>query len=405
MHCPLQSGAAALLALACHSPPAPCPGPTDAAGVPFAGEAPPAGQPWLSAQQLAERLRSGALLPGALAAADQLDSSIERLKSAIAMQQVALSALLEQRESGMLVELATAEAAQADAYLLASPWIESVTRRAGTGRESTLATIREALCGTDAAAAHAALIALGTFGEVEFDRSTFRAPILVWTENGDPEVRVSALYALRVTGTEASDLDRVLALAKLNSPVTDGSLTYLLQLYSSGVLEGPSAAASLRLLQSGDPRTISACLRGLRGAQVSDDLEHGLLELACNGPDELRREAIYHSLSTLATKSPAVVEVLLATVTSPDIELGERALQGLAQGVSGELQVAAADALMLSLGSDATGPLATRMLEFVGACGGQRHVAQLESLAARSALPEAARAAAAQAAESLRAGS
>lgn len=226
-------------------------------------------------------------------------------------------------------------------------WIERL-RSIGDGaterRAKTVEELRAALAGDDATQRLAALLALSATGDVDFDKRPFRELIVPLTESDDGETTVAAFYALFNTSREPGDLDRVRDAWKRRSQRLDESMSHLLFSFGDGRIDGPSAEIVLELLASPDARTRREALRGLWGAQVSEDVAARIIELVDD--PESHHDAIYFGLSTLKDKDEAVIDALVATLSDPDWNNWQRALWGLGHGVPEQHQLKVARVLV-----------------------------------------------------------
>ena len=201
----------------------------------------------------------------------------------------------------------------------------------------------EALTGDDEFHRYAALKTLSKVGDVKYDKAAFRPLVLPWVEKGESNTLIAACYALYNTQHEATDLELIEKAWDRRSPPIDNSLTHLLSMFSDGVIRGQSEAITLELLSSPDPAVRREALRGLWGADVSDDLAAAIVELADN--EKSHHDAIYFGLSTLRVKNEAVIDKLIETLADSDWNNWDRALWGLGYGVPEELQPKVAQAL------------------------------------------------------------
>lgn len=227
-------------------------------------------------------------------------------------------------------------------------WIKDM-RSLGEGsaerRAATVEALRGALAGADPAKQLAALRVLSQTGDIQFDRSPFRALILPLVESARGEMLIAALYALNQTDRQPEDLAMVRAAYARDPEGLANSISHLLFLYGDGVIEGDSERIVLETLASPHRDARREALRGLWGAKVGPALVSRLIELADDA--ETHGDAIYFGLSTLKDKSEAVVDKLITTLSDPDwTNNGQRALWGLGHGVPEALQPKVAAALV-----------------------------------------------------------
>ena len=207
-------------------------------------------------------------------------------------------------------------------------------------RAAAIETIRADLASEDKKRQATGLAALSTTYQLEFDRSSFRAPVLALTETQSGWNLRSALYALNMIGLEEGDGDLLLkVLARDKSSEVQESASHLLQLYFKGEVLGDADKHVNWLLDEADKiedvNLRREVFRGLWGARITPELETRLLGYA--KPDSpSRNDAHYYALSTLPKKSRATVEYLLSTLVDPDPNIHGRALWGLSYGISAD---------------------------------------------------------------------
>jgi hypothetical protein len=235
-----------------------------------------------------------------------------------------------------------------EASEIARAWTDDA-RSLGEGskerRERALAAVREALTGNDPTRVLAALDTLRRIGDVEYDKASFRPLVLPYAREAKKEYATAALYALLSTVHEPGDLALVQEAWLKEPEALRNWALHLLASFGDKRLEGRSEEIALELLAARE-RNSNQQFSGLWGTTVGPRLEARLLELARGNDDDLRHAAIYFGLSTLSNKSAAVVDALVATLSSGDTENAGRALWGLGQGVPPELQTRVAAALV-----------------------------------------------------------
>jgi hypothetical protein len=221
--------------------------------------------------------------------------------------------------------------------------MRSLGEGAADRRDATVAELKAALQGADAAGSLAALNALQQLGDVEYDKAAFRPLVLPFVEKGEDAALVAAAYALYNTERRPEDLKLVQDAWSRRSPALDRSMSHLLFLFADGVIDGRSEEIVLELLGSEQPVVRREVLRGLWGAHVTDKLADRVIELADDA--DSRHDAVYFALSTFKPKNAAVVDKLIETLSDPDWNNWDRALWGLGYGVPRELQPKVAAAL------------------------------------------------------------
>jgi len=256
-------------------------------------------------------------------------------------------------------------------------WVDDINQFDDAARRlAALEEIRAALVSPDANVQKLACDSLRQVSQVEFDKASFRQPVLTIAQNAEGQLRASALYALYSTQREPSDLELALQLANDEDTEARISAGRLIFHYSDGDLTGRSGEAVLKLLHE-DHGRLREVLAGLWGAKVSSAIEARLLELSRAKTGELGYDALYYGLSTLEDKSAAVVGRLLEAIEKGDTW---RALWGLGHGVP-EAQYVQTVVGMRKLFEARVDP-STRAdaLNLVGKYGDENDIAWLESI-------------------------
>lgn len=229
----------------------------------------------------------------------------------------------------------------------AQAWVDAMRAlgpEARQNRDEAVAAMRTALESGDEAQQLVALEALSQLGDVNYDKASFRpliVPIVKGAESG-PMI-VSSCYALFNTDSKPGDLALVQSTWQRRTPLVDNSISHLLRLFGEGIIAGRSEEIVLQLLADDDAGVRRECLRGLWGAEVSDNLAARVVELADDPRSQ--HDAIYFGLSTFNPKNEAVVDKLIETLSVSDHNDWGRALWGLGFGVPEELQPKVAKAL------------------------------------------------------------
>lgn len=257
-------------------------------------------------------------------------------------------------------------------------------------RAAALNDIGIALRGEDPRAIEAALRAIAKLRELDYDKDSMRKLAQPMLAHEDASVRVAALYAVLNTVRHPGDRDLLLPMARDPSPAVRARMAHVLSMAGDGKITGAAADAVAALLDDTESEVRRGALTGLWGAEVDEAVEEKCLALA-KDPSE-RHDAIYFGLSTFASKSPAVVEALVAALTDPNHEIASRASWGLRSGVSGESRTVVADAYVRLLESRSDARTIRECLDRIAAYGDRRHVSALQAYGARPLLDAATRA-------------
>lgn len=267
------------------------------------------------------------------------------------------------------------------AWNLAKKWIADASQINDPGlRVQAIENIRLALQSEEYTKQLAALNALAKLHDVQFDKAGFRDLVLPFARGGRGEMVVSALYALSTIGRQPGDLDLVLSLIDSPSAEARYAVAHLAMVYSGGDLTGKTGAAVLRLLQTEDVGQLKRATNGMWGARVSPEIEKRILELASSPDRELRNHTIYCSLSTLKSKSPAVIGKLVEVLGSNNSDNSYRALWGLGFGVARENGHLVVDAMKTYFGTRSSSKSRLSALRLIGNYGSAHDAAWLQAV-------------------------
>jgi hypothetical protein len=281
-------------------------------------------------------------------------------------------------------------------------WIDAIQQLTdAAAREQALREVEQALRAGDADSQLVACRALTACGQIEFDKSPFRPLLLPLASNARGALRVAALYALR--NTVSLPEDSALALALADDPSNEARLSgpHLLSMFCERQLAGEADAVLVRMFTGTDYGQRRQMLSGLWGTYIGSGIENYLLELSRSTSRNDQYDAMYYALSTLPSKSEAVVRRLIEFLPSTDSNVYGRALWGLSYGIEpaqGPLVLQAARDLF-DARSDVG--IQTSCLDLIGQHAGPELEPWLASLAADTRRPEDVRAAAAAALEAV----
>ncbi len=365
--------------------------PQDAGRAPIAPSPVPAGSPSEHAldglRQATEALRSwraaaengAAIDPAELKAVSQATESLAKEMQALHGRMKAQQATDAKPERAEPAPDEAASARMKEANEIARAWTDDA-RSLGDGskerRERALAAVRAALTGKDATQSLAALDTLRMIGDVDYDKASFRPLVLPFARESRKDFLPVAFYALLNTVHEPADLALVQdAWGKEPDALRNWEI-HLLASFGDQRLEGRSEEIALEIFAT--PGRSTQPYSGLWGATVGPRLEAKLLELARGTDDEMRHSAIYFGLSTLSNKSVAVVDALVATLSSGDTENAGRALWGLGHGVPPELQHRVAAALVDLHNGRSDAPTRATCARLVKEYGGPEFEAKLK---------------------------
>jgi serine/threonine protein kinase len=295
-------------------------------------------------------------------------------------------------------------------YEKSQAWIARASKAdSRMAQDVVLKEIQAALNSNEPHSIRSALAAVRGIYQLDFDRTAFRELVRRNLKSEDPDVRVSAIYALITCKPEDSDRQRVLELIPNCTEDEMTALAFAMKTVSSGDFTGEFAQPMLEVLERGmaaaqrdrgnnlgfDGRGV---LGAIWGSKVSPPIEARLIEWSHLSEDSngvlntggLGYETFYHALSVQSNKSRAAVKRILELAYHPDTtNIAGRCLWGLNQTVpdpKDQAYVATEVIKLLGLRSDDY--LWRRGLTLLAAYSNKDHLATLESLAKRETLPQ-----------------
>jgi hypothetical protein len=232
------------------------------------------------------------------------------------------------------------------------------------------------------------LIALTRIREVEFDKASFRDPVLRWLDAKEDRVRYSALYALLTAGKQPGDLDRAIAVGRGMQGNLRQMMVSVLASFSDMNLTGAAGDEVLKIIATDDRGQLRQALAGLANTKVSPAIEARLLELSNDKEDPgIAHDAIYFGLSTMQDKSEAVVDRLIAAL-SEDRENAWRALWGLGQGISPALEPKVAAAAMKLYAARSDRQTRTNAMTLIERFGTETEAEALDAIALKPGITD-----------------
>ena len=290
-------------------------------------------------------------------------------------------------------------------WAIAKPWVDDVTQLQDVGkRAAAIESIRRALADQVPEQVAAALLAIPQIAQVTYDKAAMRELVLRHAQSPDVAVRAAFPFALlNVGGPLPGDVELVLPLAADPAPFVRGNAGRSLTFFTKGELTGVTGERVLALLNDADRQVRRDVLGSVWGSKVSPEIEAKLLSDFASPDTESRHQAFYFGLSTLRSKSPAVVDACIAAMESNDRELQWRARWGLAQGVPDDQRAKVGDAYVRVLNARTDSSLERDAFEWLRANGNAAHAAGLEHLAENRLVTEAARKGARETAAAIRA--
>jgi hypothetical protein len=205
-----------------------------------------------------------------------------------------------------------------------------------------------------------ALATLRSALTAKFDRKPFRPLVEPLLTSEDAEIRLRALQCFPLLEATTQDLALILPLANDSSPEVRREVGGALISIADGREKEKVIPALMRLLKDEEYKVIERTLRSMWGQYTSPEFDALLIELSRD--PRHRGHVIYHCLSTMRTKSPAVCRRLIEELDEPDWNDSGRAAWGLTYGVVEEANSLVEEGLLKALPEE-TNPY-TRKQEF-----------------------------------------
>ncbi len=164
-----------------------------------------------------------------------------------------------------------------------------------------------------------------------FDRKIFRPLVIAQLKSKDSHTRALALGCLPSLNAVAADLELITPMAKDSSSFVRQHVGSALISIGDGDRGDIVIPALIRLLKDSDSKVIDSTLRSMWGQYNSPEFDKLLIELSNSKQHHGR--TIYHCLSTMKSKSPAVCRRLVQELDNPDWNHSGRAAWGLTYGV------------------------------------------------------------------------
>jgi HEAT repeat protein len=163
----------------------------------------------------------------------------------------------------------------------------------------------------------------------------------------DHVVRTMAVACLPGVGATADDLPIITALVEDPSPQVRMQLTSALVALGDGEHGDQVIPALTQLLQDEDKEVVEHSIRSMWGQYSSAEFDKFLIRLSRDPKHHYN--TIYHCLSTMRSKSPAVCRRLVDELNEPDWNSSGRAAWGLTYGVTDDAKSIVEDGLLKAL--------------------------------------------------------
>ncbi len=264
----------------------------------------------------------------------------------------------------------------------AQQWIEEIRQTGDEGKRlMALNDIRMALLSKDESLQSAALMAVASIADVNYDKASMRPFVLPFIESKNGSLRANSMYALLATGVQPGDSAMFMKMSADPDPGVRGRITHVLHTCNKGDLMGEASDVVLNLLDDKDSNVARDNLHCIWGAQVSDKVQNRLIEMAATKDREKKHNVFYFGLSTLENKSRPVIQALIKEMQTGDFELESRSRWGLSFGIPDEHKGMVADAFLALLKSRSDSEIQSDCLRNLSNYGEARHLPDIEKFA------------------------
>jgi len=181
----------------------------------------------------------------------------------------------------------------------------------------------------------------------KFDHRPFRDRVLPLLQSQNADIRALALRCLPGLEATVDDLASVLALVQDPSPKVRHEVGPALIQIGQGQEQERVIPALVQLLKDQERDVVEWTIRSLWGQYSSPAFDEFLIHLARD--PQYHHNVIYHCLSTMRSKSPAVCRRLVEELADPDWNNSGRAAWGLTYGVTEEAKGLVEEGLLQAL--------------------------------------------------------
>jgi len=255
-------------------------------------------------------------------------------------------------------------------------------------REAAIERIRQAMTSANAEEARAGVTAFVQLAAIEFDKASFRSAVRSLLSSTDAPTRAAAASAFTMTGADAADLERILALADDSAAEVRDRLTGIIVALTKGDLTGKPASDAILKLMNNLPRDSRNVAHAMWGVKFSQEIEARVLafcrDIPAAGNGIIGYNFFYGALSTQANKSEASCRRLIELLAHQDTtNIAGRSAWGLQQGVAREQFPLVADAMVKVIEARTDGYLRNNALRCLRTYGDARQVPALKAFLAK----------------------
>jgi len=211
-----------------------------------------------------------------------------------------------------------------------------------------------------------------------FDRNIFRPLVIAQLKSKDSHTRSLALGCLPSLNAVTADLELITPMAQDSSAFVRQHVGSALISIGDGDHGDIVIPALIRLLEDSDPKVIDSTLRSMWGQYNSPEFDKLLIELSNSKQHHGR--TIYHCLSTMKSKSPAVCRRLVKELDNPDWNHSGRAAWGLTYGVTEKAKPIVESGLLQALPEEMNGYTRSQEFKALGRVATEKSRSYLQSV-------------------------
>ena len=255
-------------------------------------------------------------------------------------------------------------------------------------RKAAIDKIRAMLGSSDNAEVARGLVAHASIGPVNYDKSTFREPLLAKLSSEDTFIRAQAVSALSGGAGTREDLGRIMELAKDEEYNVRGAVAASIVWLTKKDLTGPEGAKWMEMFEATNGEARRAMIQTVWGVKTTTALQERLVTISREDRG-LGYDTLYYALSTSPNKQAACVTRLIEYLAAGDTtNVAGRAAWGLGYGVEPSEQLRVADAMIKVYNARDDGYMRRNALSALPNYARAEHVPELEKIVAKPGLAE-----------------
>ncbi|MCX6856836.1 MAG: right-handed parallel beta-helix repeat-containing protein [Verrucomicrobia bacterium] len=292
-----------------------------------------------------------------------------------------------------------AEGAYQQARTDCDPWVKDALQIDNPAKRSAaIATIRQGITSSDLLTQLKAILAFNRIGVVEFDRESFREPLLPLLENSNAHLSIGACRGLRACGYQDGDFNRILKVAATDDPAVLENITpYLVEAAKNQLQPGMEpvfmkvlSLPMIDLVRRG--KTAESLARDTMSAlgriDLSPAVKARVLELARDSEPRIYRLAFHHAFAPQKLSTKEDVDTMASFLEHEDSSvIVPRALWAFEKEVPDALKPQTAKIMTQFIEARADNTLRSSALNVLAATASATELKFCETRLSKSGLP------------------